>query len=182
MDFPGCELWDFSCSFYQNPEVEACCLALQDRHQANVNLLLLCCWFGLSGRGRLSPAQLGELQAQVAVWQQQVVLPLRRVRQQLKRMSGYGDETIRQLRRQVLASELDAEHREQLMLERALEPFHQQQPSTLQRRLEDIERNLDHYLQLLGLDEAERHAQVERLGRLVASEALVADNPQAGGL
>ena len=50
--------WAFSLEFYARPGVAEACLALQDRHGLDVNILLLCCWLGWSGRGRLSPADL----------------------------------------------------------------------------------------------------------------------------
>lgn len=163
MDFPKCDLWDFSRALYHEAEVEAACLYLQNHHGANVNLILLACWVGVSGRGVLDAAQFQELSQQVAVWQQQVVQPLRQVRQQLKVMSGYGDETIRQLRRKVMECELDAEHREQLMLERSLEFFHPARELSLQQCNEDATANLRHYLGVLGLGEPDVDVQLQRL-------------------
>lgn len=163
MEFPKCDLWDFSRHFYQIPEVEGCCLYLQNQYGANVNLILLACWVGLSGRGTLSQDQFAELVQQVDVWQQQVISPLRQVRQQLKAMSGYGDDTIRQLRRKVLDCELDAEHREQLMLERALDLFFEIRNVSVHQRYEDIDSNLQHYFVLLQIPRAEALQQGQRL-------------------
>ena len=169
VDFPKCDLWDFSQAFYRHAEVEAACLYLQNHHAANVNLILLACWVGLSGRGVMEVAQFRELSQQVAVWQQQVVQPLRQVRQQLKGMSGYGDETIRQMRKKVLECELEAEHREQLMLERSLEFFHPVRELPQQQRNEDATINLRHYFAFLEISVAESEAQGQRLLRPLLS-------------
>lgn len=165
VDFPKCDLWDFSRQFYQGPEVESCCLYLQNQYGANVNLVLLACWVGVTGRGVLSHEQFAELAQQVDVWQAQVIKPLRQVRQQLKNMSGYGDETIRQLRRNVMDCELDAEHREQLMLERALEFFLPINDISLEQRYEDVMHSLQHYFAVLQIPKEDAMQQCHRLIR-----------------
>lgn len=116
--------WDFSLAVYGRPEVAAACLGLQDRHGLDVNLLLLACWLGASGRGALGQPAWQDLCAQVAVWQGQVVGPLREVRRRLKGMlpadASANADPIAALRRAVADCELDAERLEQLMLERAV--------------------------------------------------------------
>lgn len=122
------EFWPFSLRVYGQPEVAAACLGLQERHGLDVNLLLLACWLGASGRGALGEPAWADLCAQVATWQRQVVLPLRQVRQCLKGMlpnggpqgRGANADPIASLRRAVGECELDAEYLEQLMLERAV--------------------------------------------------------------
>lgn len=72
-------LWDFSLSLYARPKMESLCLALQDQHGINVNLLLWALW--LDGQAR--PFDLGLWRKGVArsgrvqYW---VVGPLRRTR------------------------------------------------------------------------------------------------------
>jgi uncharacterized protein (TIGR02444 family) len=116
--------WDFSLRVYAQPEVAAACLGLQERHGLDVNLLLLGCWLGAHAQGRLPEPVWRDLCAQVAVWQTQVVAPLRQVRQRLKGMLPAGvsnaNDPLTLLRRTVSECELDAEHLEQLMLERAV--------------------------------------------------------------
>ena len=63
---PG--LWDFSLALYARPGAAEACLALQERHGTDVNLLLFCCWAGSRGRG-LSGAELAGLIAVVSEWQ-----------------------------------------------------------------------------------------------------------------
>ena len=52
--FPPTPFWDFSLAVYGRPGVAPACLALQQRHGADVNLLLFCAWFGAAHRGRLT--------------------------------------------------------------------------------------------------------------------------------
>ena len=47
-------LWRFSLAFYASPGVAQALIALQDRDQLDVNLMLFALWLGVSGRGRLS--------------------------------------------------------------------------------------------------------------------------------
>src|SRR5665213_163755 len=45
--------WRFSQDFYALPGVAPACLALQDGHGRDVNLVLYGCWLGMSGRGAM---------------------------------------------------------------------------------------------------------------------------------
>jgi uncharacterized protein (TIGR02444 family) len=108
--------WAFSCGLYDRPGVAEACLALQDAHGVDVNLLLFCCWAGHCGRS-LAPAELRLLMNKVAPWQQEVVRPLRGVRRYLKTAGPPAAETLRQ---QVKDQELAAEQMQQDMLHAAL--------------------------------------------------------------
>ncbi|GAB4176294.1 MAG: hypothetical protein OHK0024_13630 [Thalassobaculales bacterium] len=103
-------LWAFSLDLYGRPGVAAACLALQDGAGADVNLVLYALWLGLTGRGAFDPACV----ERVAPWREQVVLPLRAVRRALTLRDGF--------RAQVKALELEAERRQQAMLEAAAPP------------------------------------------------------------
>ena len=116
---PETPFWDFSLKLYARPGVAEACLALQERHGTDVNLLLFCCWAGSRGRG-LSGAELAGLIAVVSEWQTEVVRPLRGIRRWLKgRERGLG-ERVEPLRAEIKARELDAERIEQELLEGAL--------------------------------------------------------------
>ena len=80
---PGNPFWDYSLEVYQRRNVAGPCMALQDRLQLDVNLLLFCCWTGAKGH-QLSEQQIREALAATEVWQGQVVAPLRRLRRLLK--------------------------------------------------------------------------------------------------
>ncbi|MFN4089598.1 MAG: TIGR02444 family protein [Alphaproteobacteria bacterium] len=116
-DRPGASLWDWSLATYERPGVAAACLALQDRHGLDVNLLLAAVWAGASGRG-LDPAAMRELAASVARWHGEVVRPLRALRRRLKHdPHGIDAEAAGRVRARIAAVELDAEQAEQLAIE-----------------------------------------------------------------
>ncbi len=53
MDYPDHPFWDFSLEVYGAEGVPPACLALQEAHQLDVNIVLFCCWTGATGRGAL---------------------------------------------------------------------------------------------------------------------------------
>jgi uncharacterized protein (TIGR02444 family) len=114
---PDCAFWDFSLAAYARPGVAPACLALQERHGADVNLLLYACWLGASGRGALEAGRLAEAEALVGGWHRDVVRSLRGARQRLKANPDPAPpELALSLRRKLGALELEAEHLEQLAL------------------------------------------------------------------
>lgn len=76
-------LWAFSLRFYAQPGVEPACLALQDEHGVDVNVLLFLLWLALRG-AKISKPQLEAILQASAPWQREVVAPLRRLRRRLK--------------------------------------------------------------------------------------------------
>jgi uncharacterized protein (TIGR02444 family) len=117
--------WRFSLAFYGRPGVAAACLALQDRHGADVNLILLALWLGTLGHRLDQPT--GDRLVQVARrWQGPAVAPLRRVRRLLKRRIAAGrlpwPEAVEAVRARLAAVELKLEQVEQTLLEAAVGP------------------------------------------------------------
>ncbi len=104
------EFWRFSLAVYNQAEVAKECLALQDVLGLDVNILLFCAW-----RGTQSVAlQREDIEAAlrtVAAWQDEVVRPLRAVRQRTKALSGDGN-----FRAGIKDAEIKAEQIEQAML------------------------------------------------------------------
>ncbi len=80
---PSATLWDFAVRIYGCDGVAAACLALQERHDIDVPLLLFAAWTASNGMA-LSPAHAAEASASVADWHREVVQALRTVRQRLK--------------------------------------------------------------------------------------------------
>lgn len=110
--------WDFSLAFYAQPEVAEACLALQDRHEADVNVVLYLLF--LARRGRLlDEADVAGVQALAEPWRRTVVEPLRGVRRALKAPVGaFEPRATAALRTEVKRIELAAERLQQETLER----------------------------------------------------------------
>ena len=104
------DLWRFAETLYQRPGVEAACLLLQTQG-ADVCLLLCAAWLE---RRHLTctDERTKALRALAQPWQQQVVLPLRQLRQHW-REQAQSNNALAQLRERLKQLELDAE-REQL--------------------------------------------------------------------
>lgn len=97
--------------------VSAACLDLQARRGADVNLLLYAAFVGVSGRGRLTPAEIAACRAAVRPWTEAVVLKLRAIRRALKAdLGAVAADQAAPLRRQLAALEIEAEKLEQRTL------------------------------------------------------------------
>lgn len=107
------DLWSFSLWLYAAPGVADACLEAQDRHGADVNLLLWATWLAVLGHD-LTQAEAAEAEAVTRPWRDEVVRPLRAVRRRLK---STPDAATESLRRQVKAAELEAEKIQQSMLQ-----------------------------------------------------------------
>jgi uncharacterized protein (TIGR02444 family) len=107
--------WRFSLAVYAAPGVQAECLALQDMHDVDVNLLLFCAWAGAHKRRRLAPADLDRLSGAGHAWRESVVKPLRSARRAIKTLA-LEDPAALELRRRIAADELEAERLAQAML------------------------------------------------------------------
>ncbi|MBN9498051.1 MAG: TIGR02444 family protein [Alphaproteobacteria bacterium] len=95
------DLWAFCLTLYARPGVAPACLALQDRHGADIPLLLAVLWHGLRGYG---PAPLGKWRLLSKAWQRDAVVPLRDLRRAMKGREGW--EEIREgIKRLELAAE-----------------------------------------------------------------------------
>jgi len=106
-------LWRFSLEFYRRPGVADACVALQDAHGVDVNLLLCLLWLAGAHR-QLHAAQVAALDARIAEWRSVAVLPLRALRRSLKGSGALSEpDAIEALRTRVKALELEAERLEQ---------------------------------------------------------------------
>ncbi|MEE8548755.1 MAG: TIGR02444 family protein [Alphaproteobacteria bacterium] len=152
MKFPDNPCWDSALIVYRRDGVAEACLALQESHGIDVNVLLFCCWLGESGRGALSAKEMADALALVDRWHRDVVRPLRAVRNRIK--GGFGDIDVEYsdpLRGQIMATELDAEHVEHMTLWYHLEkPAAEPMPRVAQRA-KDAAGNVALYFDALGV-------------------------------
>ena len=148
--------WDFSVKAYRRTGVADACLALQHQHGLDVNLLLYCCWIGVS-RGPLRESDLNAALKFSATWSTNVVAPLREVRSWMK-TTGCEVEHLRKtdcmaVRADVKATELAAERIQQSGLESLSEPIAERALST-DEQLAAILFNLTCYLSRVNVDRA----------------------------
>ena len=168
MDFPAHPFWDFALAVYKTPGVSAACLDIQERHGADVNVVLFCCWLGESGRGAVTPERLAESCRAVESWHETVVKRLRGVRRALKEgIERAPSDLASTLRGQIQAYEIDAEHIELLTLAASVADIKPDPARPAEARAEDAIANIGTYLTSLGasLTGADRSA----LGQIVAA-------------
>lgn len=145
---------------YRQPLTSDTLLSLQNNHGLDANLLLFCCWYAHT-RGRLKADTIREALALSQPWANQVVAPLRAARNWMKlntpekKTSALGKADVasrhQQLREQIKALELQAEHLQEDMLESLLltsghAPL-DQQPTTLESQVVDAVQNLQNLLE-----------------------------------
>jgi uncharacterized protein (TIGR02444 family) len=104
------EFWRFSLAVHGQAEVAQECLGLQDAHGIDVNILLFCAWLGMQAVA-LQREDIEAVSQAVANWHDDIVRPLRAVRQRLKDFSGH-----QKLRAGIKDGEIEAEQIEQAML------------------------------------------------------------------
>lgn len=142
---PSTPFWDFSLATYDRLGVADACLRLQDRHGADVNLLLFALFVGRHGVV-LDDAAVRTACQTVSQWQSQIVGPLRALRRQLKADArGAPPDQAEMLRQRLASAELAAEHIEQTMLAPMLPD-----PSSRTDSREHAAGNLKIYLDQLG--------------------------------
>ncbi len=83
MSDTGKAFWDFTLKLYGKPGVSPALIGLQDRLGADVNLLLFCCW-AATHEVELADGDLAAADRAVGGWREQVVEPLRGIRNRIK--------------------------------------------------------------------------------------------------
>ncbi|MDH5473563.1 MAG: TIGR02444 family protein [Gammaproteobacteria bacterium] len=120
MKFPPSEFWNYSNSIYNHPEVENSCLKLQDKYQADINILLYCCW---TGQKQISLSE-NDIKILINIsqpWQTNILSHLRSARKTLKISTVVIQKELReQAHKNICEMELNAEHMNQLALEKAI--------------------------------------------------------------
>lgn len=145
------QLSAFACEVYSNSTVSEACLALQDRYDIDVPLLLFCCWAGRH-YGVLPEVQLKQALSFVRAWSSHATKPLRAIRRDMKtRYSPQWpvlDTEWSDLRERVKQAELASEK----MMLSGLSHLLDQSPSTSNEHngLSDAVANIACYFQFIG--------------------------------
>jgi uncharacterized protein (TIGR02444 family) len=112
-DAAGSPFWRFSLGLYRKPGVAEACIGLQDECGVDVNLLLFLLWQASLSR-RLHAADVTELRARTRAWNQEVIVPLRALRRELKSGSALIEGGAAEaFRTKVKGLELEAERLQQ---------------------------------------------------------------------
>ncbi|QEY74817.1 TIGR02444 family protein [Pseudomonas denitrificans (nom. rej.)] len=100
------DVWSYALKLYARPGVEAACLALQEGG-ADVCLLLAAAWLGSTGVA-FEASRMNELESTAQGWREEVVVPLRSLRQRWQQ-SAKQDAQLAPLRERIKQLELEAE-------------------------------------------------------------------------
>ena len=149
------DFWNFSVELYGRPGVAAACLSLQDRFEADVNIVLFCCWLAKTGRGRVSARLLASIRKSVSPWHAEIVRVLRALRRRLKAPDpDWPSRETERLRQCIKDAEIEAERIEQVMIAGLNLPA----PRAGATPRRDARASLDRYFATLGssLDDADR--------------------------
>jgi uncharacterized protein (TIGR02444 family) len=144
------KFWDFSLDIYQVPEVAQACLDLQNTYGLDVNLVLLCCWYG-AAYGTLPAARLEQACQHSSKWRKNLVQPLRNARTWMKSTGAEGVAETSEfdaLRQQIKQAELAAEKMQQHTLEKMV--LELPLPSGRSRAKAAIQANFEGLLALTG--------------------------------
>ncbi len=145
--FPS--FWNFSLAIYGRSGSSERCLALQNDHGFDVNLVLFCIWVGQNW-GSMPTSIRAESIEFSTNWGQQVVQPLRKLRTDMKGNTLLskqlpGDE-YEEFRSAVKKLELAAEKKQQAFLESLFSDYQQSSGSGAEASLEnlrDVSQRLD---------------------------------------
>lgn len=149
--------WDFSVAYYQQPGVAEQLLFLQRQYGFNVNLILYFFWQAMLGEGGLSQKKVHKLIVIVAPWHNKVVLPLRRLRDTLKKQSA-NEPNYAELKKELGQEELRAERFEQLILYQQVWIDRGRARSSTQK-ISDICRSVSSYCYLMRVKADEQLVQ-----------------------
>jgi uncharacterized protein (TIGR02444 family) len=103
------DFWTFSLDFYGKQNVAKACLSLQDRRDADVNLLLLAAYLASKGH-ILDDTHLSIADGMTAGWRAAVLQQLRQVRRRLPKFAEeVPEEDRKNVKEKILEAELAAE-------------------------------------------------------------------------
>ena len=85
--------WQFSLDLYARPHVSTLCLALQDKHGFDVNLLLFCLWSAQVSKVALDSSEISELLDRISPLNDNLVHPVRSARRWVRLCIAGSPET-----------------------------------------------------------------------------------------
>ena len=150
IEFDSHPFWDYSLDVYRRDGVSPALITFQDRHNLDVNILLLCLWVGHSGRGELDESDFAHALGVSANWNPEIVCAIREVRIRLRQeIALVPKELSDAVRKKLLDLEIECEHVEQLSLAAGLNQK-EDVAATLETKLRDCGLNLRSYFDRMG--------------------------------
>ena len=161
---PDNPFWNFSLQFYSQDGVADILLWFQEECQVDINLMLYCCWTGISQTPVLRATDITFLRQIVDRWQSEIVQPIRSLRQTLKiDVRGAPASGVAGVRAGLQKAELEAERLQQDMLHTSAPREIHVAPDESEGRQHTIS-NLALYLtQVRGQSDSIRMAQITAL-------------------
>jgi uncharacterized protein (TIGR02444 family) len=150
IEFDSHPFWDYSLDVYRRDGVSPALISFQDRHNLDVNILLLSLWMGHSGRGELDDADFAHALRVSTNWNPEIVCAIRDVRIRLRQeIALVPKELSDAVRKKLLDLEIECEHVEQLSLATGLT---QKEPhgGSSEEKLRDCGLNLKSYFDRKG--------------------------------
>ena len=143
--------WDFSLKFYGQNNVASSCLILQETVNADVNILLYCCWAASEGAAIIKPAEFAEIIEVIAPWQSSVIRGLRQIRNDMKKKEilNFG-EISEGLRQSIKLCEIEGERLEQSILYQSGQRIFRADSVKLQERIGNAKINLKNYIETIS--------------------------------
>jgi uncharacterized protein (TIGR02444 family) len=145
IDFESHPFWDYSLDVYRRDGVSPALISFQDRHNLDVNILLLCLWAGQSGRGVLSDSDFEHALSVSANWNPEIVCAIRDIRIRLRQEIALVPRDLSDaVRKKLLELEIECEHVEQLSLAAGLN-LTENRAGTSEKKLKDCGLNFSSY-------------------------------------
>jgi uncharacterized protein (TIGR02444 family) len=135
--------WDFVVELYAKPGVSRACLELQDQLGVDVSFLLTILFYARHRSIDFSTEKIASLDRGISAWRDQVLIPLRRLRRNVKALDLLNSPT-EEFYRRIKADELLAEQLEVSALEQQLEQMVVER-SAAELKRELIERVVKHF-------------------------------------
>ena len=119
MQFPDSDFWDFSISFYMQPEVEKICIELQNKYEFDINIILFVFWLAAEKNTVLTTDK-WQLLLTVSLPWQEIIKPLRKSRALLKDSTiAWPADFQYETKDSIGQIEINAEHIQQLAMEKS---------------------------------------------------------------
>ncbi len=169
--------WRFSLQFYDQGNVASTCIALQDGVDADVNVLLYCCWVAYEGATVIASAELTEIIEGIEPWQSHVVSGLRKIRRDLRKNKLLDlRDTSEELLQLIKECELESERLEQWILYQSGQREFTDHDASEEERIGNARTNLNNYLGIISggatrIEQQSIHTLGEEVKKILVSNS-----------